>query len=380
MNRLFLIFFVILAFTILIAAHWFLFKTVTRFFGLQNPNLILKLKIVFGILSVIFVLASLTIMFLNNFLSRGLYIFASSWLGFAYFFLLASFLIWIIFGITKIFSIQLNFPYIAGLIFGLAFLAGVYGIVNANNLRVKIIDVTLPNLPIYWQDKTAVWISDMHLGQVWNFQTAQRLAQKIQALNPDIVFIGGDLYDGVKADLDKLAKPFAKINAVKGIYFITGNHEEFGDKTPYIEAVKNTGIKVLNNELVNVDGLQIIGVDDRDSNNRDTFQKILDGLNINKQQPSILLKHTPFYIDVAQNAGVSLQLSGHTHEGQLFLFKYITQAVYKGFDFGLKKAGSPRLRVGEAGNLIVYTSSGALTWGPPMRVDTQPEIVVVKFE
>jgi predicted MPP superfamily phosphohydrolase len=92
-------------------------------------------------------------------------------------------------------------------------------------------------------------------------------------------------------------------------------------------------------------------------------------MEIDPRKPSILLKHVPTDLEIARDQGISAQLSGHTHRGQVFLFWFITSWVYKGYDYGLKRFG----------DLLVYTSSGAGTWGPPMRIDADPEIVVIKF-
>jgi uncharacterized protein len=189
----------------------------------------------------------------------------------------------------------------------------------------------------------------------------------VQNLHPDIVFIGGDLYDGQAVNLDKVIEPFSKISVPYGIYFIAGNHEEFYNNTPYLEAIRRAGIRVLYNEMIKLDGLQIIGVDYRDSRKEEPFRTILQKMGIDRHQPSILLKHVPLHLHVAKEQGISLQLSGHTHQGQVFLFRFITSKVYQGYDYGLKWFG----------DLIVYTSSGAGTWGPPMRLDTKPEIVVI---
>jgi predicted MPP superfamily phosphohydrolase len=212
-------------------------------------------------------------------------------------------------------------------------------------------------------------VSDTHLGQVRNDGFAQKIATMVQNLRPDIVFIGGDLYDGEAVDLDKVIEPFSRISVPNGIYFITGNHEEFYDNTPYLEAVRRAGIRVLYNEKVDLDGLQIIGVDYKDSRREEQFRTILQKMGIDRQKPSILLKHVPLHLQVAKEQGISLQLSGHTHQGQVFLFRFITSQVYQGYDYGLKWFG----------DLLVYTSSGAGTWGPPMRLDTRPEIVVITF-
>ena len=118
-----------------------------------------------------------------------------------------------------------------------------------------------------------------------------------------------------------------------------------------LEAIRRAGIRVLYNEKIDVDGLQIIGVDYRDSRKEDQFRTILQKMDIDRRKPSILLKHTPFHLQVARERGISIQLSGHTHHGQVFLFRFITAKVYQGYDYGLKWFG----------NLLVYTSSGAGT-------------------
>jgi hypothetical protein len=134
-------------------------------------------------------------------------------------------------------------------------------------------------------------------------------------------------------------------------------------------AVQRAGIRVLYNEMVDLDGLQIIGVDYRDSTREEQLKAILQKMQVDPHRPSILLKHAPLNLEVAREQGISLQLSGHTHQGQVFLFRFITSWVYRGYDYGLKWFG----------DLLVYTSSGAGTWGPPMRIDTKPEIVVITF-
>jgi predicted MPP superfamily phosphohydrolase len=212
-------------------------------------------------------------------------------------------------------------------------------------------------------------VSDTHLGSVRNHGFAQQVANRIQNLRPDIVFIGGDLFDGEEVDLDRMIEPFSRISSPYGIYFITGNHEEFYDNTLYLKAVRRAGIRVLYNEMIDLDGLQIIGVDYMDSRRKEQFRMILQNMGIDRHKPSILLKHAPFHLRESEEQGISLQLSGHTHHGQVLLFRFITSWVYQRYDYGLKWFGG----------LLVYTSSGAGTWGPPMRIDTKPEIVVLKF-
>jgi predicted MPP superfamily phosphohydrolase len=355
--------------SILFFGHWFLYRTLVRFFGLVNPSVLLTLRIAMALLSISLVATSFLAFRYSNLPVRWLYTGAASWLGIFYLLILAAALSWILFGLAKFIHFPLDGKILIEILIGMALIASVCGFINSGVIRMTRINLQLPGLSSQWKGKTAVWVSDTHLGQVRNYGFAQHLASLVQNLNPDIVFIGGDLYDGEAVDVDKVIEPFSRISAPYGTYFITGNHEEFSDNTKYLQAVRRAGIRVLYNEMINLDGLQIIGVDYRDSRREEQFKTILEKMGIDRHKPSILLKHAPLNLKVAREQGVSLQLSGHTHRGQVFLFRFITSRVYQGYDYGLKWFG----------DLLVYTSSGAGTWGPPMRLDTKPEIVVIKF-
>jgi predicted MPP superfamily phosphohydrolase len=347
---------------ILFLGHWFFYRTVVRFLGVANPAKILTLRLVLGLLSISLVLTSFLAFRYSNFLVRGLYTGAASWLGVLYLFILASILCWTFYALARLFHVPLNEKILIGVLMSIALVASGYGFINSGMIRMTRVNLPLPNCPGQWKGKTAVWVSDTHLGPVRNYGFAQDVAARIKSMHPDIVFIGGDLYDGEAVDLDKVIEPFSRISPPLGTYFVTGNHEEFVDNTPYLEAIRRAGIRVLNNEKVDLDGLQIIGVDYRDSRSEDQFRTILEKMDIDLRKPSILLKHAPLNLQVARERGISVLLSGHTHQGQVFLFRFITAKVYQGYDYGLKWFG----------NLLVYTSSGAGTWGPPMRIDTKP--------
>jgi predicted MPP superfamily phosphohydrolase len=356
--------------SILFLGHWFLYRTLLRFLGLANPTVLLTFRVAMALLSVSLVATSFLAFRYSNLPVRWLYTGAASWLGIFYLLILAAVLCWILFGVAKLIRFPLDGKILIEILIGMALMASVYGFINSGVTRITRMNLQLPGLSSQWKGKTAVWVSDTHLGQVRNYGFAQHLASLVQNLNPDILFIGGDLYDGEAVDVDKVIEPFSGISAPYGTYFITGNHEEFYDNTEYLQAVRRAGMRVLYNEMINLDGLQIIGVDYRDSRREEQFKAILEKMGIDRRKPSILLKHAPFHLNVAREQGVLLQLSGHTHQGQVFLFRFITSRVYQGYDYGLKWFG----------DLLVYTSSGAGTWGPPMRLDTKPEIVVIKFE
>ena len=365
-----LILFISIVQSILFSGHWFLYKTLVRFFAVASPVSLLTLRVALGLLSVSLVLTSVLALRYSSFLVRCLYTAAASWLGIFYLLILSSILCWIFYGLAGLFHLPLHRKILIEILIGIALIASLYGFINSEEVCITRMSIGLPNLPSPWKSKTAVWVSDTHLGQVRNYGFARKIATMIKDLHPDILFIGGDLYDGVTVDLDKVIEPISRIPTSYGTYFITGNHEEFYDNTPYLQAVRRGGIRVLYNEMVDLDGLQIIGVDYKESRNGEQFKTILQKIRIDPHKPSILLKHAPFDLQVAKEKGISLQLSGHTHQGQVFLFRFITSWVYKGYDYGLKWFG----------DLLVYTSSGAGTWGPPMRLDTRPEIVVITFK
>jgi predicted MPP superfamily phosphohydrolase len=261
-------------------------------------------------------------------------------------------------------------PSIAVVLFGLAVLTGLYGILNTQWIRIRRVAIRLPNLPAAWRGRTALMFSDLHLGNVNGLGFSRRIAKLAAGLNPDIVFIPGDLFDGTKCDPDRLADPFKQLAPPFGVFFATGNHDEFGGAAQYTTAITRAGIRVLTNEKVVVDGLQIIGIPYHDSTFPMRVKATLEALRPAEGQASILLNHAPTRLPIVEQAGVSLQLSGHTHGGQLFPYTWFTRRIFGKFTHGLHHFGA----------LQVYTSYGAGTWGPPMRIGTTPEIVLLTFE
>ena len=190
----------------------------------------------------------------------------------------------------------------------------------------------------------------------------RRVVNKLLTLQSDIVFVAGDLYDGVAADFEKLARPWADLvaspqAAALGVYYIAGNHEEFYRNAEYLPPLLRAGIRVLNNEKVEVDGLQLIGVHYGDAVNADQYRSILRSMKLDRGRASVLLLHAPVRLPISEEEGISLQLSGHTHGGQFFPWTLIAQRVWHKFIHGLQRFGA----------LQVYTTYGTGTWGPPLR-------------
>ncbi|MGH9748251.1 MAG: metallophosphoesterase [Candidatus Acidiferrales bacterium] len=356
--------------TLLFAGHAFVYATALYFWpslaAATNPDL----KITLALLSITFVTASLLALRYSNIVIRIYYTVSALWLGTFSFLFFACCALWPTYGVFSLAGLHPDKGLFAFTFLTVALLASLYGIMNAAATRVKRITVKLDNLPSSWSGRTAALVSDVHLGHVRNMGFIRRIGKLVAQLKPDLIFITGDLYDGTAADLNHLAEPWAALAPPLGKYFVLGNHEGFTDSTRYLNAVASAGIRILNKEKVELDGLQLVGVHYHDVTHAEHFRTVLQSISIDRSRPCILLTHAPDHVPVSAEAGISLQLNGHTHGGQFFPFNLFVKRIYGPFAYGLN----------ELATLQVYTTSGAGTWGPPMRVGTNPEIVLIKFE
>ncbi len=245
----------------------------------------------------------------------------------------------------------------------------VYGVYNAFSPKLINYELEIEDLPEYWEGKTVVQISDVHLGPIYRQRNFSRAINRINALNPEAVFITGDLFDGMDSDFMWLQDPFAKLKAKQGVYYSFGNHDLYLGFSRVKQLLAKTDINILDNKMVVVEGLQFIGINYSFNRDFNLYQAILDQVNYDKAKASILLYHEPKNIQFAKDAGIDLQLSGHTHNGQIFPFNLIARLAYKGYGQGLFKLGNF--------NLIV--NSGLGTWGPPMRTVGRGEISQIKL-
>jgi uncharacterized protein len=356
--------------TVLFLTHFLLYETWT-FSGVETGAGGSRwLKILTGVLSISFLVASLLAFRYTSPALRAFYRASAIWLGMLSFLFLAAASSWFVFGITRLAGLDLNFHRIVEVLFGTAIIAGLYGVFNASWTRITRISVRLANLPETWRGRKAALISDLHLGHVRNGSFLRRMVSKILQEEPDAIFIAGDLYDGTAIDARRAAAPLSKLTAPHGVYFVAGNHEQFGDDSKYLRAVEAAGVRVLSNEKVEADGLQIIGVPYRHATQNGHFASVLQGIGVDRERASILLTHAPDHPEVAEAAGVSLQLSGHTHVGQFIPWSWMARRIYRQFVYGLSRIGK----------MQVFTSSGAGTWGPPLRLGSNPEIVMLQFE
>lgn len=353
--------------SVLFLTHFFLYQTWTYSAPASGA---LWIKLSLGVLSISFVAASLLAFRYTNPAVRAFYRAAAVWLGLLTFLFVAAIASWLICGIATLAGTHLSFHRLAEWLFAAGLAVGVAGIVNASWTRITRATVRLANLPEAWRGRKAALISDVHLGHVRNRNFLRRMVAMILEEGPDAIFIAGDLYDGTYIDAHKAAEPLSKLTAPHGVYFVAGNHEQFGDDSKYLQAVKAAGVRVLHNEKIEADGLQIVGVPYNHATRGAHLASALESVQLDRDRASVLLVHAPDHPEVAEAAGVSLQLSGHTHLGQFVPWSWFARKMYRQFVYGLSRIGK----------MQVFTSSGAGTWGPPLRLGSNPEIVMLQFE
>lgn len=355
--------------SIIFLAHAFIYETWTAFRGGSDFGGLFNLRLALGLLSISFVIASVLSRKYYNFAVNAFYKITSIWMGLLNFFVVASVVCWLVaLGAWLTGSLAIM-PVVVLVTFGLAVLATICGAINARVIRVEKIRVELANLPSAWRGRVAALVSDIHVGPVNGVGFMRKVVALLARLKPEIVFIPGDFYDGTKVDEQAMAGPWRNFPAPLGVYFATGNHEEFSNPSPYLNALSAAGVHVLENEKVTVDGVQIAGINDRDLASPVQLTALLESLELDRNQPSILLAHTPARVQIAEEIGISLQLSGHTHGGQIFPFTWFTRRIFKQFTYGVQRLG----------RLSVYTTYGVGTWGPPLRLGTRPEVVLIEF-
>ena len=248
-----------------------------------------------------------------------------------------------------------------------------YGYRIAKYPRMTTVHVPLKKLKSSCNPLKIIQLSDIHLGTMINQKRLEEIVQAVNARRPDLVVITGDLIDENVAKAASLMGPLSKMKSRCGIYAVTGNHEFYAGAHRAVQFMKQAGIRVLRNETVTIENiLNIIGVDDLEAGRFEgkpagDYHDLMRAAN--PALPTVLLNHRPQQLKAAAQAGIALQLSGHTHHGQLFPFNYVTDLVYdisSGF--------------GRVGEMFVYVSNGVGTWGPPVRIGAPPEIAEIILE
>jgi predicted MPP superfamily phosphohydrolase len=252
------------------------------------------------------------------------------------------------------------------------------GVVLANSAPVvRRVPIHLPRLDPALAGLRIVTFSDGHLSATYGGRRFERLVETVNAQRPDVVAIVGDLVDGEVDELRKDVAPLADLVSEQGVFFVTGNHEYFVDTSAWLRHLPTLGVDVLRNERVPIRrgsaSVDLAGIDDRTAARSGVpghgadLDAALDGRD--DDVPVVLLAHQPVQVEQARTAGVDLQLSGHTHGGQLWPFDYavrLDQPVVEGWS--------------QQGATQLYVTAGAGYWGPPMRVGARPEVTVIELQ
>ncbi|MFD0262952.1 metallophosphoesterase [Kitasatospora indigofera] len=242
---------------------------------------------------------------------------------------------------------------------------GTYGVLRGP--RLKQVTVPLAKLPVRADGYRIAVVSDIHLGPILGRAHTQRIVDTINGARPDLIAIVGDLVDGTVPELGRDAEPLAQLRAKDGAWFVTGNHEYFSGAAPWVDFVRSLGVHPLQNARVELPGFDLAGVNDlagTSEGDGPDFDKALGDRD--RSRTSVLLSHQPVTVHDAVRHGVDLQLSGHTHGGQLWPGNYLAELANPTVA-GLERYGDTQL----------YVTRGAGAWGPPVRVGAPSDITIV---
>jgi len=355
MNRIlaFVIFFGIFL-SIYLGMHFYVFVRLGTLFNIKRAWQFYAVAIM---LTLLFPLASFVERGFAGSGGRMLYTAASTWFGIL-FLLFCSVLLYD----ALHFFVKVK-PFFAGIAIVAVVLAlSIFAILNARFITVREIEIPMKGLE---KEMRVVQLSDLHVGTTLTSGFVEKVVEKTNKLEPDLVLITGDLVDSSGPLIEDSLMPLKNLNAKS--FFTTGNHEQYADLDKVIPMIEAAGTKVLRNEVVEYSGLQIVGID----NPGDRFRggnDIIGKLQIDKKKPSVLMYHPPEGLEQASAAGINLQLSGHTHYGQIIPFNFLVKLFY------------PRIRgLYELNGTYLYVSTGTGFWGPPMRLGPRSEITLIKL-
>ena len=249
------------------------------------------------------------------------------------------------------------------------------GYINATHPHVKKLDIAVHKKANGMKHLKIVAVSDIHMGVLFGYDRVNDMVDRINKLQPDIILFAGDIIDEVLAPVlhYNMGSPLKRLHAPLGVYAVTGNHEYIGGADEAVRYLKTLNINMLQDtSLLVANSFYIIGREDHDmfrfsGKQRKTKEELLQ--HIDTSLPLILLDHQPYELDKTVQNNIDLQISGHTHHGQIWPFNYITQKIF-GLSWGYRHEK----------NSNIYVSCGYGTWGPPMRIGNRPEIVQITID
>lgn len=349
-------------------AHLYIWWRLLKPLELTGPALRI-VQVVFLFLFVLFPLIHFTLRHENGFTITAAHWGSSIWMGIVIY----SVLVTLASDLLRLFLFRTVFdgPVVTVAITVIVAAITIYGLIEARSVGVTNLHIHTPNLPRELEGIRIAQISDVHMGRIVRGARLEQIVTRVNNLQPDLVVITGDLVDAEALHMEDMVHPLRRLKGKHGVYAVGGNHEFFAGIERTQTFLEQAGVTLLRNRWVAINGgLQLIGHDDPVAT-RFTGQKptpmaeIMRG--IDRSKPTILLLHTPVTtLEQLKTFGIHLQLSGHTHKGQLWPFHYIVKMIYR-TPYGLFTNG----------DASIYVSRGTGTWGPPMRVAAPPEITLV---
>ncbi len=248
----------------------------------------------------------------------------------------------------------------------------IYSLLNAQSTKVYRQEIALPNLV---EPLRIAQLSDIHIGHFWGAKTVDKLVRLVENEDIDAVVITGDMFDGRVRLREDVLTPFKRLSVP--IYFIEGNHDGYSGSPEIKRMLTKNGIIVLDNQITELKGLQLVGLDYlmADNNTHNTFhappagttiEEVLPTLKIDPSRASLLLHHNPIGVEYAAANGINLYLAGHTHAGQMFPATLIAKLMFP-YNKGLYRYND---------STQIYVSQGSGTFGPPMRLGTNSEVTI----
>ncbi len=273
--------------------------------------------------------------------------------------------------ISKNYLIVKFFLYL--LINSIIIFVAIAGYKNRSQIKIKELSISLnSNLG---KEYKIIFFSDLHISVVNNHKFLKSIVEEINKLEPDLILIGGDIVDEKpeRLERDGLCKPLMGLKSRNGVLAITGNHEYINGRDLIVDYLKKFNINFISDSSVLIDNsFYIIGREDRAietfmQKKRKPLSEIV--ANLNTDVPKILMDHQPINLNDAVANGIDLQLSGHTHHGQISPLNEITKLVYE-VSWGYKQKGRTH----------IYVSSGIGTWGPPIKIGNDAELILIKLK
>lgn len=370
-------------FAIYAAVNYYLFIR-----GWQALSSAPQLKPFYAIIFIIAALSYVAAKFLDGRIPHAVYD-GLIWIGSFWFaFMLYFFLSIVLIDFLRLLNWKLNFfpnfitqnydevkKYLLALVIIISTIIIFLGYLNTRKIVIRTLSLELPQKQSRITELNAVMLSDIHLSTINGEKLLSKIVEKINSLEPDIVFIPGDFVDdrAETLKLERIGESLSKIKTKYGVFASTGNHEFINGINGTSKFITDNGINLIrDSSLLVADSFILAAREDGSKTNftgepRKPLEEIMNG--VDKNYPVILLDHTPFKLEEAEANGVDLQLSGHTHHGQIFPLNLITKMIYE-VSWGYKKKS----------NTHYYVSCGVGTWGPPVRLGSESEIVNMKIK